>query len=221
MGCRFARAACPPRFDRHRRSPPVRHAVLRQKIRAPGVAGQAGDRPAAQGAVDMDRAAGDDLGARGDRAEDGDIAMLERDGLARAHGMVDQQRRGFGGGQCRLRRVVVGAGGLAARGGARARGRRWFRSLDGLPGLPAPGKRTSPGLQPGPGRVGALGADDVDAAAGDGAHQLRRVLRCRWAMCRDRRSPAGDRRSSAPARSARRARPASRPTAAPASGPAP
>ena len=34
------------------------------------VAGEAGDRPAAQRAVDMDRAAGDHLGARGDRADD-------------------------------------------------------------------------------------------------------------------------------------------------------
>src|SRR5580700_7657506 len=45
---------------------------------------------AAQRAVDVDRAAGDDLGAGADRAEHGDVAVDEDHGLPRAHRILDQ-----------------------------------------------------------------------------------------------------------------------------------
>ena len=50
-----------------------------------GVAGRAGHGSAAQRAVDMDGAAGDDLRAGCDRADDGDVALREKQRLAGAH----------------------------------------------------------------------------------------------------------------------------------------
>src|SRR5262249_11190576 len=63
------------------------------------VAVDAGQRPAAQAAIDMDATLGDELGARGDRADDDEIAAIRKDPLARAHGLADEQgrRRGLGG----------------------------------------------------------------------------------------------------------------------------
>src|SRR6187431_1059803 len=72
------------------------------------IAVDARHRAAAQRAVDVDRSAGDDLGARPDRAEHGDVALHEDDRLTRTHRAFEQQRRrlrlGFGLG---LRRRLV------------------------------------------------------------------------------------------------------------------
>src|SRR4051812_44399429 len=48
--------------------------------------------PAAQRAIDVDRSAGDDFGARGHRTEHGDVAVWENDGLTGADRAFDQQR---------------------------------------------------------------------------------------------------------------------------------
>src|SRR5260363_243149 len=57
-----------------------------------GIAVDAGHRAAAQRAVDVDGAAGDDLGAGRHRAEHGDVAVGKHDRLAGAHGLIEQQR---------------------------------------------------------------------------------------------------------------------------------
>src|SRR5688500_17711961 len=43
-----------------------------------------GQRPAAQGAIDMDAALGDELGARADRGDDDQVAAVGEDALPRA-----------------------------------------------------------------------------------------------------------------------------------------
>src|SRR4051794_26633142 len=57
-----------------------------------GIAVDARHRAAAQRAVDVDRSAGDDLGAGANRAQHGDIAFHEDDRLTRTHRAVEQQR---------------------------------------------------------------------------------------------------------------------------------
>ena len=132
---------------------------LRQKIRALAVAAGARDRPAAQRAVHMDRPAGDDLGARGDRPDDRDVALGEDHRLAGAHRPVQQQR----GGGPRL--------------GGRRRGLGAVRHLD-HPGGAAAGhqRRQAPGLGAEPGRVGALDPDQADVALLQVVDQRRQVL---------------------------------------------
>src|SRR6185436_277313 len=65
-----------------------------------GIAVDARHRAAAQRPVDVDRSAGDDLRARADRTENGDVAFHEDDRLPRTHRAIEQQRRrlrlGFG-----------------------------------------------------------------------------------------------------------------------------
>src|SRR5271166_6508941 len=56
------------------------------------VAGRACHRSSAQRAVDMDGAPGNDLGAGGDRAEHGHVAVRENDRLAGADRALNQQR---------------------------------------------------------------------------------------------------------------------------------
>ena len=80
--------------------------------------------------------------------------------------VIDQQRRRF-----RLR----GPRGHGRRGAGPEPGpglAPWLvpATSIGLPGWPAPGSSV-PGLQAAPGRVSAFGADDVDAALLDRAHQ--------------------------------------------------
>ena len=69
--------------------PSADHLQLRFKPAAEDpraiVAGEAGDGTAAQRAIDMNGTAGDHLGARSDRADNGHVALFEHDGLARSH----------------------------------------------------------------------------------------------------------------------------------------
>ena len=82
---------------------------------------------AAQRAVDVDRSAGDDVGARSDRAEHGDVALDEDNRLPRAHRTFNEQRR-------RLFRVGAGAMGFRAlerlRGTVATQNRRQARVRD-------------------------------------------------------------------------------------------
>src|SRR5215472_645733 len=97
----------------------------------PCIAVDARHGAAAQRAVDVDGAAGDDLGARAYRAEHGDVAFGKYDGLAGAHRLVEQQRR-----QClhfRLFRLGLADRTDAAAGQQRRHGRRepaCVRALD-------------------------------------------------------------------------------------------
>src|SRR5882724_3536934 len=74
------------------------------------IAVDAGHRPAAQRAVDVDRSAGDDLGPRADRAQHGDVALGKDDRLSRTHRVLQQQRGRFrlGFGLGFLHRLVSG-----------------------------------------------------------------------------------------------------------------
>src|SRR5688572_24651993 len=123
----------------------------------PGVAHRAGDGAAAQRAVDMDRAAGDDLGARGDRAHDRHVALGEDDRLARAHRRLEKER----GGPRRGRR-----------GGRRALRAR-LDAIDVGGGTPAGHRRRQ--AEPQLLRVGTLEPHDADAAPVELGDQLREL----------------------------------------------
>ena len=85
-----------------------------------------GDHPALQRAIDMNGSARDDLGAGGDTADDGDIAVRMHDRLAGADIAVDDQRSPFA--LCSRSRRAVGSRGAA--GSSRA-GRRIHRAAAG------------------------------------------------------------------------------------------
>src|SRR5262249_26769035 len=80
------------------------------------VAHGAGERAPAQGAIDMDRSAGDDFRAGGNRAEHGDIAVRKGHRLTGTNRGFEQERRGLGARRCT---------------GARAAGEVARRVLDG------------------------------------------------------------------------------------------
>src|ERR1700692_4955437 len=86
----------------------------------PGVAHGARHGAAAQRAVDMDRSAGDDLGARRDRAQHGHLAEREVHRLAGADRALDQHRDRF----LTVRRAC-GRGGDLRRVGGVIRPARW------------------------------------------------------------------------------------------------
>src|SRR5262249_34102709 len=57
----------------------------------PGIAIHTGERPAAEPAIDMDVASGDEFGPRADRSDHHQIAAVGEDPLARSHGIRDQE----------------------------------------------------------------------------------------------------------------------------------
>ena len=123
-----------------------------------GVAGGAGDGPAAQRAVDVDGTAGEDLRAGGDRPHHGDVAGGVDDGLARADRPLDGE-----GGRGRLR------------GRLRRFRLRLDRDLDRAQGPPLDEERRAPRSEEGQG--GTLDAEDAQLAGrqlGDEAFQLGR-----------------------------------------------
>ena len=87
-----------------------------QKMRAPRYSRDAGDHATLQRAIDVDRSAGDDLGARCDPADYRHVAFGMQDRLAGANvGVDDQRSRGW-----RLLRAG-GRGRIFLRHGQRAR----------------------------------------------------------------------------------------------------
>src|SRR3954465_12003636 len=73
------------------------------------VSARAGQRAAAQRAVNMDRAAGHYFGPGGDRSDHRDVAVGKKDRLARTHRAVEHERGGF----LTLRRSGLRFGALA------------------------------------------------------------------------------------------------------------
>ena len=148
----------------------------------------------------MDRAAGDDFRPGRDGAEDGDVAGLERDRLAGADGVVDQQRgrlgRGAGGGRSVVAPGVVAAGVVAAGagGGVVAAGRGAGVAGSGMSmGFPACRRREAAAPRaPDRARRGARPPCRLCGCRGWRwpASGPRRPA-CRWAACRRRRSPGG------------------------------
>ena len=136
---RHVRQPCRRRSGRGRRSRCSSASSLRQKMRAPALPAEPGDRPAAQRAVDVDRAAGDHLRAGRDRAEDRHVALRENDRLARAHRVRDDQRahlRALGRGRHR-HRVAFPARRVR---GLRRNDRRIDRSAASRPALTSGGR---------------------------------------------------------------------------------
>ena len=162
----------------------------------PGPDPAPGDRAAAQCAVDVDRPAGDHLGARGDGADHRHVAAGEGHGLPRAHGRsstsADGSRSGGGSGS-------GGAGGVA-----RHQHRQAHRAPAGQHGRQARQQRPQRRL------VRILDADDADGAGGQVLDQRDEPgLACRPGP-RDRAPRGVRRRNAASGRSARRAGSSSR-----------
>ena len=134
---------------------------LRQKMRAWPLPVEPGDRPAAQRAVDVDRAAGDDLGAGGDRAD----APSRRPRGRRPTGRSAPAGRAAARRQAAPRRS-------APRPGRRPAPRS---SPAGRPPLISGGR---PRPEAEPGRVGALDPDDADVALLQVGDQRRQVRAC-------------------------------------------
>ena len=119
------------------------------------VAGDACDRASAQRAVDVDRAAGDDLRARRNGAQHRHVAIHVLDGLAGADGPFDRER----------------AAGRARDGVDRFRVRlgRQARHLDHPGGLAAADRGRQ--AEPGHGGIRAFERHDADAALMQVGHQ--------------------------------------------------
>ena len=147
-----------------------------------GIAGRAGDRPAAERAVDVDRAAGDHFRAGGDGAEDGHVALREYHRLAGADRLVvhersrtRRQRRGCGHGGGSLAfpatsssLALVAGGALVAAGGVSG------SSVVAVVRLPA---LTSGGMpETEEGRLRPLNAHDADVALAQVGEELRKPL---------------------------------------------
>ena len=165
---------------------------LLQKMRAAGVAGEAGDRPAPQRSIDMDRAAGDHLGARGDRSDDNHIALGVHDALAGADRVFP--KKGFWGaafvkrGEKRGQRHLPSFSGnsFGADPGSRVGQRSGSRRLRGAgrivagddAGLP-PAQEQRRHREIEPRRLGAFDAHHLDIALGEILQKLRDPLLAR------------------------------------------
>ncbi len=127
-----------------------------QKIRASTSPLGAGERPAAQRAIDMDVAVGHDLGAGADRGGDDEIGAARIDLGARAHRLGDEAGAGLraapGGWAAAASAIGAGSGG----GRRRRAAPHWARSSPAPPRprpRPGPARRSAP--RPGSGYGGA------------------------------------------------------------------